>query len=67
VFNKTEMIQMKLGRNDRWQDRDGAGFTSGSPIGGKLQNRQSKAVKGGTLISGSNRRIAMKAAKALSS
>jgi len=66
MFNKTEMIQMKLGRNDRWQDHGGAGFTSGSPIKGKLQNRQSKAVKGGKLISKSNRRTAMKAAKVLS-
>jgi hypothetical protein len=66
MFNKTEMLQIKLGRNDRWQDRAGAGFTSGSRVKGMLQNRQSKAVKSGNLISKSSRKAAMKAAKVLS-
>ena len=66
MFNKTEMLQIKWGRNDRWQDRAGAGFTSGSRGKGRLQNRQSKAVKGKRLISESNRRAAMKAAEILS-
>ena len=63
MFNKTEMIQMKLGRNNRWQDRDGAGFTPVRPVRAILRNRRGKAVKGDKLISRSNRIIAMKATR----
>jgi hypothetical protein len=66
VFNKTEMLQIRWGRNDRWQDRAGAGFTSGSRGKVILQIRQDKGVKGGRLISKSSRKAAMKAAKVLS-
>ena len=65
MFNKTEMVQMKLGRNNRWQDRDGAGFTPVRPVKGLLRNRRSKAVKGDKLISRSSRIKAMKAARIL--
>ena len=66
MFNKTETLQIRWGRNDRWQDRAGAGFTSGPRRKGTLRNAQGDGVKGGKLISRSNRRAAVEAAKVLS-
>ena len=62
MFNKTETLQIRWGRNERWQDRTGAGFTSGRRRKPTLRNAQGKAVKGGKLISRSNREAARKAA-----
>ena len=65
MFNKTEALQIKWGRNDRWQDRAGAGFTSGRRRKATLRSAQGEAVKGGRLISESNRKAAIEAAKGL--
>lgn len=67
MFNKTEMLQLELGRNDRWQDKAGGGFTSGSSVEGGLRTRRSNAIRGGRSISQSNRKAAMKAARLLES
>lgn len=63
MFNRTEALQIRWGRNDRWQDRAGVGFTSGPRRKATLVSGRGRAVKGGKLISKSNRKAAIEAAR----
>jgi hypothetical protein len=55
MFNKTEKLQDKLGRNDRWKDRTGSEHSS-LLYAHVIRKSNGKLVKAKKIISNSNKR-----------